>query len=380
MDSRFAFAIAAITWCWLPHCAGGELDTLLTDIRGPDHQARYRAFHSLQSRTVDEPDQPRVVEAVMILCDPKGGGNCESAAMALARFARKRYAGIEKAVPVLVRMLDSWEGRDLCEAISALGAIGPAADAAAPVLRAIMAGHGAHPSKAFEDFCRTRAATALGRIFPGDVDAVGFLRKGLAAESEVARWLAADGLGLIGPPAKSAITELRTAMRDPHPTVRVSAACALWNIAGEVETVLPVLERALSEEDYSFYTKPSNSFTGYHLSHRVCAAIGLRDIGPDAAPTTLTLASGLTDSDPGLRGAVARALEAIGPAAVMAHPALRAAVLREPNEDVWQAVHAALKSIEGSVNGDESPTPAHSNNRRVDIPPKDDGRKVVTQK
>ncbi|MFC7245555.1 hypothetical protein ACFQO7_24025 [Catellatospora aurea] len=55
---------------------------------------------------------------------------------------------------------------------------------------------------------------------------------------------AVDGLGRLGPQAASYAGQLRKLLRrkDPHGWLRLGAARALWQVAGETSTVTPVLE------------------------------------------------------------------------------------------------------------------------------------------
>jgi len=69
----------------------------------------------------------------------------------------------------------------------------------------------------------------------------------LRAKDSAVRWWGALGLRALGPNAATAKSELRAALKDSSPDVRIAAAEALVNL-GESAAAMPVLESALKDE------------------------------------------------------------------------------------------------------------------------------------
>ncbi|HQU41957.1 MAG TPA: HEAT repeat domain-containing protein, partial [Pirellulales bacterium] len=113
-------------------------------------------------------------------------------------------------------------------AVYALGKIGPAAKAASPELRKLLAGD--------DDFARFGATWALVRIDPNDAKmvaaAVPALVKGLSDERPLVRAESAATLGELGPAANSALPELKKAAEDPEQPVSDAARQAIERING----------------------------------------------------------------------------------------------------------------------------------------------------
>jgi hypothetical protein len=100
------------------------------------------------------------------------------------------------------------------------------------------------------------AAAALWSV-EGDTDAVlPLLRRELMSDESIRRRTAAEALGPLGSSAGAALPALRL-MAEAADTDggnvwdRTAAACALWDIAGAPEPVLPVLRSAWHENPYT---------------------------------------------------------------------------------------------------------------------------------
>jgi HEAT repeat protein len=104
----------------------------------------------------------------------------------------------------------------------------------------------------------------------------------------------------VGPAAKAAAPALREALRDPQPLARVSAATALWRVAGDAEAALPVLREALHKGNPQYA--------------RQQALLTLGDMGPAAKAAAPAVRDAGTDPDPYLRRSAAAALRKIDPA------------------------------------------------------------------
>ncbi|QTD96847.1 HEAT repeat domain-containing protein [Streptomyces cyanogenus] len=142
------------------------------------------------------------------------------------------------AVPELLRLLsgapDGLGARDAVvgQVIETLVQLGASAQAA-PLLRTLL---------------RTRhAATAAGALWSADGDTTAVLPvllRELAQPDPDARRSAARQLARLGPAAHAALPALRRLAASGPAWERVPAACALWDIAGDPEPVLPVFRTA----------------------------------------------------------------------------------------------------------------------------------------
>ena len=180
---------------------------------------------------------------------------------------------VESQVRILVA--EEWNQYDREKAIEALGALGPEAAEAAPyILQAV-----AHVY-ALDDFVNDRdipgipsaARTALAKIGPA---ALTYLVEGLGKGDDLVRWVAAESLGDIGPPAKDAIPALIEAVKrdgsmnaDPKSALEVPSA-AVWALARIGSAAVPALVQLIQ--------------SGGELSHRLSAASALREMGPARA-------------------------------------------------------------------------------------------------
>ncbi|MCL7426599.1 HEAT repeat domain-containing protein [Streptomyces sp. YS415] len=140
-----------------------------------------------------------------------------------------------EAVPEALRLL---EGGAVEYAVAALGAWGSAAREAVPALSRLLDTEFAVP-----------AAAALWSV-ERDASAVLPVLLEELRHFDSRRWgTAAEAVGRMGPAARAALPELRRAARTPGQAERrATAACALWRIDGEAESVIPVLRSAWTEK------------------------------------------------------------------------------------------------------------------------------------
>ncbi|SNT47908.1 hypothetical protein SAMN05421812_10736 [Asanoa hainanensis] len=203
------------------------------------------------------------------------------------------------AVPDLMKLPPS------TAVIKAFAAIGPPAAPAMGWLRQQVA--------AADSSIACAAAEALHAV-GGDANAALAVYERLLAGDEYDQRDAADGLGRLGPAAAAHAGQLRKLLRrkDPHGWLRLAVARALWQVAGETSTVIPVLER-------------------------------------------------VWDANPHTRTAIAAVWSSMGPAAEVAKPLLEAELARSrrhnadtggasstqvvDDEDLLRACRAALTSI-----------------------------------
>ena len=225
------------------------------------------------------------------------------------------------AVPALNQALDSPEGSVVLNAVEALGQIGaPAVGALAKRLSdpkvAILAiaelsdlGPVAAPAvpaltrmlQSQDQTTRVEATIALANIGPAARSAVPVLMRRLKSTQDVGRGAAAFALGKLG--AKSAVDDLKQALKDSDPRVRMASAYALTMLdaehRGDLQGVLPVLIE--------------------HLGHKMplirremADAIGL--LGKDAVGAIPALsARASSDTDAMVRASALHALTEIGP-------------------------------------------------------------------
>jgi hypothetical protein len=164
-----------------------------------------------------------------------------AARLAAPLLSAVRAVGDAEAVPEVLRLLSRAPGdlgaRDTIaeEAIRTLEALG-AVSRATPLLRAML---------------RTRhAATAAGALWSAEGDTATVLPVLLSQLREgdpSNRRIAARQLGRLGPAARAALPELRRTVESAPVRERTTAACAVWQIDADSESVLPVLRAAWAQ-------------------------------------------------------------------------------------------------------------------------------------
>jgi HEAT repeat protein len=184
----------------------------------------------------------------------------------------------------------------------------------------------------------------------------------LLAEGGGVRRAAIQGLGVQGPAAKAAISDLEKESTDPNRINRVAACVALIHIAGPSEKRVGALADLLllrknTEDEPAVYAAMELAKLGRDARSavpqllaalkypdvRYSAADALGPVGADpdkAVPALLAMLKDETDG--GGRLAVARALGAFGRAAAAAIPALRE-LLRHDDKGGWPAAEAIGK-------------------------------------
>ncbi|MER8006873.1 HEAT repeat domain-containing protein [Streptomyces sp. NPDC094149] len=148
--------------------------------------------------------------------------------------------GDVESVPQVLRLLlgmpDGLRSRDTVveSAARALGAFGPAAGEAVPVLRGLL-----------DSGAAVAAAAALWAVEEDAAAVLPVLLRELRGERR-GRTAAADALARLGPAGRPALADLRRMAAADDLWQRTSAACALWRIggAGHTDVAAPVLRAA----------------------------------------------------------------------------------------------------------------------------------------
>jgi HEAT repeats len=202
---------------------------------------------------------------------------------------------------------------------------------------------GKNNSQALDTLARALQEQGMGRttiralvtLAKEDGKVVPRLVEELNSMNNLARSGAAEALGMIGSPARLAITRLKERVEEAKEfdrEVRFKAADALWKIDHLAYAIVPFRIEELQN--------PSEAV-------RWSAAGFLGEYGTQSKPAVPALIEALKDKNNRVRGKVAMALGQIGPAAKGASPALKEA-LKDEYSNVREATEEALKRIESA--------------------------------
>jgi HEAT repeat protein len=273
--------------------------------------------------------EPAVPALVQVLADPNAGVR-SMAVLSLGRVARRE----KQVVPALMAALKDKETDLRRFAATALGEFGPAARAAGPARAGLL--------RYEETNVRTAAAEALGKLGAEAAPAVPDLRRALGDDYAEVRAAAARALGEIGPVAKAALPALGPAVHDADMAVQVQAALALWRIDRRQEVAVRTLLEALKKEECEAAHALGElgqaaraagpaleaAWKGPDPLLCVAAAGALWRMGLHREATMRALVEAVATDDGLGWWDACRALEAIGPDARAALPALRRALDR----------------------------------------------------
>ena len=377
-------AMAAVELAFLQWKDGSDLAVprLLSALTDADAGVRRMAAYSLsviQSHRLEGEDvQKALIRAVH---DPAARFN---AARAIARTDFGPAARDAAAALTSVLGSSDVETRE-CIARS-LGSLGPDCDAAREALLGLLSdgdrrvgvcsasvlarwGKPSIPSlgqlsREGDQTTRLMAVFAFGEMDPPVADAVLYLVDALSDAAGEVRLEAAHSLAAIGRRAEPAIPALTRLLTDPDPLVRAEAACAIGRVGRAPDETIRRLAVMLADENVNvrLYATLAMAEIGSgvidaresllrNLSDaeplvRVQATLAIRRLPPPLAVPVLTVM--LSDSDPSVRHAAARAFGEIGPAAIGAVSHLEAL---QGDEDHWvrMKVQSALSSIRGGT-------------------------------
>jgi HEAT repeat protein len=278
----------------------------------------------------------------------------------------------ERAVAALIAVLRTEQDPDdRTRAIVKIGALGPKAKAAIPILIEILKSPSSYPngwlslgsgratsgvpslvaqtlvkigpasvpplvdvfrSSRCSKQARLTAVWTLTLMKPAEaVPAIPSLLRILKDPDKEIREKALWVFEVIGPRARVAIPSIRKALNDPSSRVRLSAARALYQVDPRNQATIPALIKCLKDRD---------SWT------RCGAATALGSIGSKAAPAVAALTEALQEEDSDIRRAVASALGWIGPKAKQSIPALQKVAKHDPEQAVREEAAEAIKRIQ----------------------------------
>lgn len=213
----------------------------------------------------------------------------------------------------------------------------PEAEAAIPEMIALAASTETPPT------LRRQIVLMLGRLGAPASTAVPMLR-GLLSEPALgddvpAAW-SAKALALLGPPAREAVPELGTLLRDETTPreARRNALEALGRIGGEHPDTLPLLIGFLE-------APPTDEWTQQQLEWQLAVVDALTLIGPNAAGAMPVLIRRLEHPQELLRARVLAALAAIGPSASFAEHAIAERLVFDADPDVRRQAALALGAL-----------------------------------
>jgi HEAT repeat protein len=321
-----------------PAQAGTATPHLLALLREADPDLRRRALEVVV-RIGPQPEQAATL--VALLTD----GDVAVRAQAVTALRRLGAA----ALPALrAQLADRAAGAAARQtALDLIGRCGPAAQAAAPELTAILKGN--------EVFLHHWAARALLRMGPVGVAALGEV----VADPAAPGWeAAAAAVSRFGPAAKGLVATLGTVASapDPGPRDKALAVAALENVGPDAVAVLTVLAKTPGGPERNLAIRalgrlapgaelalPDLGAALRHLPDEVSvdAAAALVAYGP-AAVTALR--EGLRDKEPGVRLNAVVALGRIGPPALAAVPDL-AVLLQAPEVEIRLASSRSLAQL-----------------------------------
>jgi HEAT repeat protein len=158
--------------------------------------------------------------------------------------------------------------------------------------------------EAFDKFGSMSAARLLGQHYPKETKYVDFLVEKLQdSASDVNRFSAATTLANGGAWARQTVPALRQALEDSQPRVRIEAALALEKLEPKKHKIVPVLIEALRDKE--------------DFNHRLQAIRALATLGPGALDAVPALRAAVRDPEGSVRFNANEALWKIDPKSAM---------------------------------------------------------------
>lgn len=291
-----------------------DLDALVKQLSSDDENVVFSAAKTLSERG---PKAAPAVDGLIRVLKQDNDKNRLAAIFILERIG----PAAAKAVPALIEAAQ--HPRDFhtqYHACIALGAIGPQAKPATPVLLKLLNDK--------TTSIRAHAAEALGQIGPAiGEEAIRRLTDALGDRNHIVKQSAVIALGRLGSAAKSALPSIDKALAEETIDTRVDAVTAIYNITGDKQRVLPQLIAEVAGDD-----DPD------------AAADLLATFGDAARPAVPKFIKLLSSENPDVRYNGAMALGRLGPLAKDAVPALKT-LADDEYADVRDAARNAIKRI-----------------------------------
>jgi HEAT repeat protein len=185
--------------------------------------------------------------------------------------------------------------------------------------------------KAKDEKTRQQAAETLVKFGKYARPALDSLIAALGDKEEKVRLAAAAALGDIGAQAKEqAGPALEKLLKDPEPSVRVTASWAYWSVCGKIDKAMPVAVAGLSHKE--------DTIRGISL-------LALGKMGPAAGSAAAEVAKLITDTNEQLRHGVVLTLGQLGTGGQAGLAAL-AKVLQEGRQDARSEAFGILPKID----------------------------------
>jgi HEAT repeat protein len=221
-------------------------------------------------------------------------------------FQELAYAG-RAAVPTLLKLLDADEADVRSRAASALGHIGPFAEAARSRLEALAEDPQEHAqirqrARGALHALSLRAAVTKHRGRGGVL--LPLVVERLDSEDPEVRREVLSFVGYLGSAAVELAPRIAELSQDPDPEIRLAAVYVLGSIGASDPASVHAVERHLGDSD---------------LKLRRAAAATLARFGAAAVDAQPALVAALADRDSGVRGSAADALLAIDPSGATLH-------------------------------------------------------------
>jgi HEAT repeat protein len=312
----------------------------------PYLDGRFLCFREAARAICSIDDDPASILSLLAdAVNPEGGLDftCRRPAIeALGQMGKEAEAALPLLIAILVDAAKDDDER--ASAARAIGSVGVGKPEAAAVLRKVLGEKGEKTS-----ICAS-AAAALGRFGLGE-DVPRLVTALRDADPQV-RIGAVEGLSAMGPSAAADAREgLLEQLSDEDSDVRLRVACSVWKVLREAAPIAPILSEAVEDNDPGLF-----EFVGEmgpdgeevirkissHLPNMNVARIMIR-IGAPAVPA---VARRLSSENIRLRFQAARILGEIGPAARDALPALgKVAADLEEEEDLRDEARWAIGRI-----------------------------------
>ena len=205
---------------------------LVEGLKAKDESLKMQAAHALSLRGLREDEVLPIFIA--------GLKNDEASVRRQAAESIARYgAKASKAGPALIAALDDADDSVVAQSMATLRVVGADAKSLFPAMVKVL--------RRKDTKLHTAASQIIFQVGPDAIDEIVTLLK--KEDAPGIRLACLQTLAMVGPRAKSAVSELTKALDDPSPRARMTAARALGNIGPEAKTAQDALTKALKDTD-----------------------------------------------------------------------------------------------------------------------------------